>query len=152
MGKEVKTKTIEYKLLRPITFHKSGETEEAGLLFLKAPSRKCARSSIALKQSFFRAIKSMGDSSDSEDAKDSSEQGLTGDQVMMVLMMSDVDIFECLGHLKHILTHGGAEIDEGVDLPSASYDQLSLTDEEALLGEYLASFLLSFWMKKLKQK
>jgi len=151
MGQTQKIKTIEYKLLKPITFQKDGVNVDAGIIFLKAPSRKHSKSTRFLKQTFFRAIKAMGNQDDQKKSS-SSDGDIKGDDVVMMLMMSDIDISECLEALKVILTTGGAEIDNELDLPAGSYDQLTESDEERLLGEYLANFLLSFWMSQLTQK
>lgn len=156
MGKEVKTKTIEYKLLRPITFHKSGEEAEVTLLHLKAPSRKHRKSTRYLKQVFFRAVNEISRNSSSEGDSSSSKEDdgkMDGNSLVVLLMGAEsVDISQCLEELRAILTTGAAEIDTGVDLSNFSYQQLSESDEERLLGVYMADFLLSFWMKEMSQK
>jgi hypothetical protein len=78
---------------------------------------------------------------------------MDGNSLVVLLMGSQsVDISECLEALRAILTTGAAEIDNGIELSNFSYNQLSESDEERLLGVYMADFLLSFWMKEMSQK
>jgi hypothetical protein len=146
MDQEVKE--IEFKLSSKITFHKGGDNQDANIIFLKAPSRKNKKHTTYLKQCFFRAMKeaqggnqSSGDSSEESDIK--------AKDIMILLMMSSIDVSECLEHLQSILCNGACFIDDDVPMSAFSYGQISDDDEERLLGEYMRSFLLSFWMKHL---
>jgi len=159
MEKTLKVQEVEYKLLSPITFHKDGRGDnEATALFLKAPSRKHAKSARYLKQVFFRAMQEVSASANSATApvpeKEDNDDALIepGALVMILMGAKCVDISDCIDALRAILISGAAEIDDDLKLSAFSYDQLCYDDEERLLGVYMVNFLLSFWMKEMSKK
>lgn len=144
---------IIVQLTTPLKYSVSGGFENANELILKAPSNKHRRQANELKQGFFRALKGSADASGNvETTADASNHETTGDEIVTALMMSDVDYGKYVETFRELLINDVCYVTDAVKLTSPLFDALSLDDTDALLGEYLANFLLASQLRKLKGK
>jgi hypothetical protein len=144
---------IVVTLSTPLKYSVGGEFKDANELILKAPSNNRRRQCNDLKQGFFRALKSGADSSGKvETPADASDHETTGDEIVTILMMSDTDFGAYMEKFREIVTNGACDVVDGVKLTPALFDVLELEDQDTLLGEYLANFLLASQLRKLKGK
>ena len=142
-----------FKLIKPLSYHDGGNSEAiAKELILKAPSNRQRRQTAILKQGFFRALKDLQDSrQDSSEVSDESG-GISGTEVLGVIMMSKVNFADYQDTFRELLLNDIAFLADREKLKSHTYDDMSDEDSEKLMGEYIANFLLSSWMKNLAQK
>lgn len=151
---------ITVPLATSLKYSVSGGFEDANELILKAPSNKHRRHAIKLKQGFFQALKASADDSGNVKALDSDDDDeagnkevddeLTGDKVVAILIMSNIDYGKYIDTFRELLLNDICFVAEGVKLTTPLFDSLSLDDTDTLLGEYLANFLLSSLMEKIK--
>lgn len=144
---------IPYSLKNPITVHSGGDLKEVLLVDLTAPSKKLIRKTYPLQQYIARAIiqgrevaRNSGSTETPGDTKEDIE--VTGSQIMMILLLSDVPIEECLNQFKKLALSGAVEV-EGNIINSIQWDKLDPEDEEGLFAEYVANFILYLVMKNL---
>lgn len=146
---------FDFELTTPLKYHKDGDSAEARILVLKAPAKKHRKQSIRIKQGFFQAMQyHQANNSSSEkaveEAKKKIEAGdetITGQEIMMMLYMSDVDIErfdEAFDKL--LLSPGICMVDDAVQLTGPILDELSEEDTDRLLGEYLENFFVGSMM------
>ena len=141
-----------YIIETPFDYHKGGQIEKANELILKAPSNRQRREAAKLKQGFFRALKSMaGDNGDVDAGDQKGDGAISGDEVISIIMMSDVDLVEYQESFRDILISGVCFVGD-IKLTSPMYDNMSDSDTEKLMGEYVANFLLASQLKKMQTK
>lgn len=142
-----------FKLIKPIPYHDGGNSEAiAKELILKAPSNRQRRQTAKLKQGFFRALNDIQNSKqDSGESSDNAEE-ISGEAVLTIIMMSKVDFADYQDVFRELLLNDIAFITDNQKLKSHNYDEISDTDSDKLMGEYIANFLLSSWMSKLMSK
>jgi len=139
-----------YNVETPFDYHKGGQVEKARELILKAPSNRQRRESAKLKQGFFRALKSMADNKGDVDAGDQKGDGaISGDEVVSIIMMSNVDLVDYQESFRDILINDSCFVGD-IKLTSPMYDSMSDADTEKLMGEYIATFLLASQLKKMQ--
>jgi hypothetical protein len=144
---------IVVQLSKPIKYSVEGGFEEANQLILKAPSSNRRRQCNELRQGFMKGITGMADKSGKvETTPDASDKETTPDEIVMTLMMADIDFAKYVETFREIIINGACDVVEGVKLTGPLFDALSLEDQDALLGEYLANFLLASQLRKLKGK
>lgn len=146
------TSEFTFTLSKPIKIAVKGQLEEVNELLLFAPSNKQRREACKLEQGFFRALKSMADDKGdvAEAAKDDGKT-ITGDEVLSIIMMSDVDFDEYQEIFKKLLLSGICKVFDETFVPSM-YDLMNHNDTSRLMGEYLANFLLASHLAKMSQK
>ena len=146
---------FDFELTTPIKYQKDGEFHEARVIAVKAPSKKHRKQSIRIKQGFYQAMQyhqANNASSEKavEEARKKLEEGdetITGQEIMMMLYMSDVDIErfdEAFDKL--LLSPGICMVDDAVQLTTPILDELSEEDTDRLLGEYMENFFVGSMM------
>jgi hypothetical protein len=129
-----------------------GNAVKTKKLFVKAPSPKQKKYAYKLQQKFMQALKGnladmqKNNSSSAAESKSDSEK-LDGSAIITALLMSNVDINDFMDDLKCLLTSGSCLIDGKVELIELWFEQFGFDDQEKLLGEYIASFLLPSVMR-----
>lgn len=140
---------VDVPLTRPIKYAFKGEQITSQFVTLYAPNSLQLANSTYLKQTFFQAVaNSKGeDSKDKKAGKDISE--LTGADIIMMMMMSDVDMVKFMLAAKELLKSGVAQLDDQQVMKAPLLEALSDEDFELLVGEYLVNFTLASALKKI---
>jgi len=138
-----------FTLVKPFPYHDKGTETLCTELILKAPSNKQRRQTAKLKQGFFRALPK----DDGQDkGKGSGDGKITGTQIITIIMMSqEVDLGEYQESFRDLLLNGGAMVNDSQKLTAPLYDNMCDQDTQKLMGEYIATFLLSSWMESLQK-
>ena len=141
-----------FTLARPFLYHDKGAEVSCNQLILKAPSNKHRRQTARLKQGLFRAFpKDDGKTKDKEKA--GGENGeITGTQVLTLIMMSQVDLVDYQENFRELLLNDAAMVSDSQRLTAPLYDKMCDQDTQMLMGEYVATFLLSSLMKRLQSQ
>lgn len=143
---------IEFNLNKPVKYHKNGNEELSYQLTLYAPAGRHRQELVKLKQGFLKSISSLQGSYNQSNANQSQEnQGIGSDEIIMILMMSDVDMNKYFDNFKALLCKNICYVDPNQKLTEYIYDNIDLDDLERLLGEYLSNFLLSSWIQRLNK-
>lgn len=143
---------FEYVLQEPIKYAAKGEENLGFKLTLKAPTAKHREYLIKLKQQFFKALAGLRNNNQNAAEAASDQAGpeeLEGKQILMMLYMSGIDMVDFQNTFRALLLQGLVKIDE-VQLNSHLIDQVGQDEFENIIGEYIASFLLSSWTGNLK--
>ena len=145
---------IVFTLSEPLEYHAAGQLAYATEIILKAPSNKQRHDAAKLKQGFFRALKSMADGrGDVKTQADEAPQSdlMDGDEIMSVIMMSNVDLCEYQESFRNLLLNDACFVDN-VKMTAPMFDKLTDADTEKMMGEYVANFLLASHLQKMKTK
>lgn len=162
--------TITYDLQDPIEYAFEGETHNARIIVLSAPSSKNRNECFKIKQLFMRALKDQrsmrkemseadlkraeeaiaAKKAEKEDGAD--EEGLDGSEVMQMIGMSSVSLGETVELTRGLLCVGSnAMVDNSTALTPTLADRLSLDDLEGVVGAYLAGFILKSVLESLSE-
>lgn len=132
----------------------AGSFTKAKKLLLKAPFPKHKKYTLNLRQKFMQAIKSSINSfSSSNNISKSTEiqsENIKGDDLITILLMSDVDIVNFSDIFKDLILDGVCLVDGKIPLISTMYDELSEDESLRLMGEYFENFLLPSSMRQQK--
>lgn len=144
---------VEFRLDRPIEFAQSGEIAKGEILILKAPSAKNQKERIKLQQGFFRAITSLKqDGADSNKAATTGSGEISGSEILALMLSSDVDMVAYSEDFRRLATSGVILVEGSEVLTAPLFDKLHPDDSDRLLGEYLASFILSSALRTLSRR
>jgi hypothetical protein len=137
---------IIVSLENPVCLTVSGNENYYRELVIKAPTSKHQKHYVVLKSALIKAFMKSEQSQDS-DRKETSESDstseITAEQVIMLLMMSDVDTDKLFEAFKGILfTPKTALFDNTLEINQLLYDKLSMGDIENALGEYINVFIV----------
>ncbi len=136
-------KEVIYNLKTPFNYAYKGDKRDAGFITLKAPTVSNIGYISKLKQGFMRAIRSQSQSS-ATSSGDASADDLTGEMIIMMLQMSDVDYSEYMTIGKCIFVDSDiALIDGELKFNKDLINRLSVDDLELMIGEYLKDFILT---------
>lgn len=146
---------FNFKLSKPIKYADTNIADEvlSVNVVLKCPQGKHRNYLIPLKQKFFRAMMDLSSrdrnvkNESNEDSDDINK--MTGQSIMMLLYMSNIDMVEFLDQFKKMLLQGLIYIDN-VPMHSVMFDQIDPDDFEKIVGEYISNFLVSSWLGSLK--
>ncbi len=148
MTDELKTE-LDFPLTSPIHYSNKGELVEATFVRLTAPTSKNLKECSFLKQAFFRAMR---DLPDTKGDTDPSKDDIEGDDVMVMISMSNnVGLDEVLMVARRLFSSGVAQADGEVSLTGPTVDGMSMEDLEKMTGEYLVFFTLRSSLEKLKR-
>ena len=133
--------------MNPIDYHVGGDQVEAGFVTLLAPTSKNLAECARIKQGFMRAAvdisernaKNGEDESDKKDESDSNSMP-SGDEVMQMIYISNVDVTNLLLEFKEMLKNVGL-LEGEYKMTSPIINSLSPFDVENLLGEYISNFI-----------
>lgn len=137
---------IIISLENPVCLTVSGNENYYRELVIKAPTSKHQKHYVVLKSALIKAFMKSEQSQDS-DKKESSESDssseITAEQVVMLLMMSDIENDKIFEAFKGILfTAKTALFDNTTEMNQLLYDKLSMGDIENALGEYINVFIV----------
>ena len=137
---------IIVSLENPVCLTVSGSENYYRELVIKAPTSKHQKHYVVLKSAIIKSFMKSEQSQDS-DKKESSESesssDITAEQVIMLLMMSDIDTDKIFEAFKGILfTPKTALFDNTIEMNQLLYDKLSMGDIENALGEYINVFIV----------
>lgn len=145
-----KTKVLsefKYTLQSPVKVARAGEEELIFNLTLKSPTAKHRSHLIRLKQGFLKAAVSAQRNNVIGNAENKTvepeDQEITGDAIMALLYISDIDLAALEEEFRTLLLAGICEVLEGVNLNPYTAEQLSLQDFEGIMGAYMANFIIS---------
>lgn len=143
---------FEVELNHPFNYAHQGQQITAAKVVLSAPSRRVLEQSAPIKQYIARAVKRLTEEQAGKEAPAKGaggDEGLKGDEVLAVLMMYGEDHLKLELWFRELLVRGGLCLVDGVQpLTIPLYGELSDEDGDAILGEYLARFLVSSSMRK----
>jgi len=147
--------TFDFILSQDITFQYKGDTVEAKLLTLKAPSAKNMKRVVQLQAGFSASLKSLQSQiseKEKEDAikqaasKTDDEKKFKGSEVMdLIKIAGAIELEHYYDTFKRLLCSENpvvCTVDDKLGMIENIYDQILFTDLENLLGEYLANFLV----------
>ena len=138
----------EVTLQRPISYDSNGEKVMAQSVMLYAPNSVQLSNSTFMKQKFFQAVSSVkGESKKEDDGKKISD--LSGQDILMMMYMSDVDMVKFMIAAKELLKSGVAKLDDKEKMNATLLEKLSDEDFEKLVGDYLVNFTLASALKKI---
>ena len=141
---------FEFALSRPITYHHNGQSEEASLLILKAPSYKQDEERTRIQQGFHRALTGLNSGGESKDKPVATEEvKIGGTDIFAIMLASAVDMVAFKKDFKKLLTSGVCMVEGRESLTSPLYDKIYPEDLDNLMGEYIGNFILSSRLKTL---
>jgi len=148
---------IFHTLLKPFTYSLKGESRKAEFLTVRSPTSDNLSSVAQLKQGFMKAVTGSHDSKAVEaaraegKAKEASLDNLTGDAIIAMLSMSDINYAVYLETAKFVFTHSDVCLIDGeIEFNKELSRKLSFDDLEALTGEYLRVFILTSVLKTMQ--
>jgi len=139
-------KEFEYQLQQSFDYAHKGATVPASKITVKCPSNKVLKSLSVIESEFMAAITKAQQATTQEAIKEAQaniagEGELDGKSAIMALL-SFGNINTCYDEFKIILTKT-AFVDDDEKFEKPMWDDLSVQDTKALLGEYLVNFILS---------
>jgi len=142
------TEDVYYTLIEPLPYAHKGDEVEGSFITLLPPTSRNMKECAFLKQAFFRAIPR-----DVEPDEAETDDPVTGEQIMMLILMSqEVDLAPVLAHGRELLTSGRALVDGEAKLTKPLMDKISQADLEGMVGDYMANFILASELRKMKKK
>jgi len=152
----MKKTEIEYCLESPIKYTPDGSGTQADgfKLILKAPSGKNIAKRAILKQQLMIAFQWMQAQRQqtTQDAKPQSDTKMTDDDIkalgeglsLAIYVAPGVDIERILGEFAELLIQGACSVEGEKDLTRSLFEKIPLDDVDAMLGQYLANFIMPF--------
>lgn len=139
---------IRYELKKSFGYAYKGEQRDASFITLSAPTVENIGFAAKLKQGFMKAVKGQGSSaaeSDSDKDKDGeSIDDLSGEMIMAMLSMSDVDYAAYMQTASAVFSSPGIALIDGEEpLKKALMLKMLADDLETMTGEYLKAFILT---------
>jgi len=145
---------IEYCLKSPIKYAGDGGQIDGYKLILKAPSGKNIYHRALLKQQLMIAFQWM-ESQKPKSAPDANatakpDAKLTEDDIkdagdalaLAIYAAPGVDINRVLGEFAQLLIEGACSVEGEKDLTRSLFEKITLDDVDAMLGQYLANFIM----------
>lgn len=137
-----------------------GISVETNILTCRSPdiSYKYAKNTSYLKQQFLRALKQGQENNrvDVEEAVNNSDtlsEGMPPTGFIMILNMSEIDVFEYQEHFKKMIcgATGVSElvkINDELPLTTTHFEAMTGDNRDQLMSEYITFFLVNSLMKK----
>lgn len=150
-------KELEFELSEMIQIHhadkQSGTSEilDTNKLILKAPSYNTYDERIRLRQGYMQAVKALQSTikdnvPDQSDSDGDTNDKITGEVVINVLYMSDIEMVPYMKIFEALLLNV-CYVDGKVQLTKTILNKIDLDDLERMLGEYIANFIIPSSMK-----
>jgi hypothetical protein len=140
-------KELTYELKDPFEYAFKGDMREAAFITVSAPTVENIGCVARLKQGFMQAVSNQKPSAAEAAPKDEDGAGLddlSGDMIMAMLSMSDIDYAGYLTTARAVFSDTGvALIDGEQQIKKAIMSKMSMSDLEAMTGEYLKVFILT---------
>ena len=135
----------------PLKYAHDGSELDATFITLLAPSYKDIEKTSFLKQCFFRAMNELEGSSEGDQPSGADEMP-DGEQIMSMLLISSVEVIKVIVAGEGLLTSGLAMVEGEEKLTVPLFRALNEYVSEAMIGEYLANFILVSVLSKMKEK
>lgn len=140
--------TFDFELTKPFKYAHAGEQVEAKFIQFTSPSKKQMEHNVFLKQSFFKAVKSMEDRVTSKTERENTDDSITGEEVIAMLYMTpEVDMFKVLLSAIELFKTGVATADGEEKLTQPMIDQICQDDIETMTGDYIVNFTIASFLK-----
>lgn len=143
---------IIYTLKQGFYYAHKGDQRVAEFITLRAPTVENIGYIAKLKQGFMQAVtgQQRQDNATSGDTEGGVDD-LTGEMIMAMLSMSDIDYAAYLQTAKAVFAGSGIAIIDGDEqLKPATIDKMAIDDLEAMTGEYLKVFILTSALKMMQ--
>lgn len=140
---------FQYDLKDPFAYAFKGDQREAAFITVKPPTVDNIACVGRLKQGFMQAVTGQRKNGPVEatgepDAGGGSLDDLSGDMIMAMLSMSDVDYAGYLTTARAVFSDTGLALIDGEEpIKKALMSKMSMRDLEAMTGEYLKVFIIT---------
>jgi len=135
-----------YELKTPFTYASKGEQVDAGFITLLEPAYKTMAHFVPIKQAFTSAIQELAESglgAKNEQSTDSEKDGdIDGSQVIGIMYGWSGEMSSVFLHAEQLFKSGAALVDGERVLTSEMIGKMAWSDIEAMLGEYIANFIV----------
>ena len=150
--KQGKKGEIIHTLIESFDYAHKGGMREAEFITLKSPTISNLSSVARLKQGFMKAVTANNQTvKESKKSQEASLDDLTGEAIMTMLSMSDIDYAGYLETAKFVFTHSDISLIDGeIKFTKDLANRLSYDDLEAMTGEYLKNFILTSVLKSMQ--
>jgi hypothetical protein len=133
---------VRYELKDPFKYAYKGDKPEAIFITISAPTFKQMERMTPIKQAFTAAISEIKDSVAVEaEAQEASQDSVTGQQVMQLMYNWSGDMAKVFVHAQELFKSGVALIDGETRLTTPLMQEMTMTDFEGLVGDYIANFI-----------
>lgn len=138
---------------RTLQYAAQGGMHEGTFIRCEAPSPKVSQHAAFLKQAFVRASSVFKDMDVSgAEAEQAEGKKPSGEEVVLIIAASDVDLGEVLAVGRKLLTSGVAKVEGEAKLTTALIDAMGQDDFERLVGDYIVNFTASSLFSKTKRE
>lgn len=145
--------SIEFILSKEITYHHQGTSKQGQMLVLTAPTNAHTRHRVKLQQALHRAMANIATNKTEQVAqKDTGESTIAGSDVMMMMLTSETDMVQFHDDFRKFMCEGSCLVEGEERITAKLWDDLSPDDTDALMGEYLANFILPSSLRKQSKK
>ena len=144
---------ITYDLKSPFEYAFKGDMRNASFITLTAPTVENIGYIAKLKQGFMKAISNQTQEAtpDSSDKQSGGFDDLTGDMIMAMLSMSDIDYAAYMQTARATFLDSGIALIDGEEpLKKGVISKMSVSDLEGMTGEYLKVFILTSALEMMK--
>jgi len=143
---------VMYELKSSFEYAHKGDQRKAEFITLKAPTVENVGYVAKLKQGFMQAIAGQKNQSKVEVSGDEGGiDDLSGEMIMTMLSMSDIDYAAYLQTAKAVFSDTGVALIDGEEpLKKTLMAKMSVDDLEAMTGEYLKVFILTSALKMMQ--
>ena len=143
---------IQYPLLVPFEYASTeGEAPMAKHILLIAPSSRFLRDCAHLKQAFFRAMPKGDEIPEAPTAEKKESAKIKGEDILMVMAASDVDLGEVYDTIRNLFVKGCAKIDSDIPMNVELMKKVSMEDMEGMAGAFLENFILRSALARMNQ-
>lgn len=140
---------FKFNLSNEVILHHEGKAIKIDHLLLNAPSLKQANIASRLKQLIVRGVTSAKTEQSETNNKNASSSNPTGEEILFVIMSSDIDFVEIIDAFKKLLCCGVCKVNSEI-IPKDIPEEILIEDIEKMLGEYISKFFLRYLLNKLK--
>lgn len=130
---------VIYELKNPFEYARKGEQEKAQFIELTAPSFKQLQYHSPIEQAFAQAVGEIAETVSESDGGDDGE--LTGGAVLQVLLRWSGDVNKVYIAAQELFKQI-AKIDGETRLTVPLMEKMHVDDYKALVGEYIANFIV----------
>lgn len=144
---------IKFTLSKPVEYTTDSGLKKSKELILKPFNIRDHKSiTIELRQMFFRAINGINRQSVNSNTNDESAE-MTASGILIALNMSEsINVEDFYNKAEELLCSGVVYVEKNIQLTKGMILEIQendFQDYEFLIGEYLANFLITSWMKRL---
>jgi len=140
-------------------YGKAGNLQTCAFITLLPPTSRNMEECAFLKQAFFQAVRDQQDRSggkDDDDDDDEKEEDddstLSGDTIVGILLVSNVNFNTILIAAKTLFTSGIGRVDGEAKLTCPLIEKLSMDELEEMMGLYMSTFILASALQKQKKR